>query len=54
MKGDKVDVIDICPHDPALFRKDMVHFNVKGTRVYAKQMHSMLSHFIRDFSQPFM
>ena len=54
MKGDKVDVIDICPHDPALFRKDMVHFNVKGTRVYAKQMHSMLSHFIRDFSQSFM
>ena len=54
MKGDKVDVIDICPHDPALFRKDMVHFNVKGTRVYAKQMHSMFSHFIRDFSQSFM
>ena len=54
MKGDKVDVIDICPHDRALFRKDIVHFNVKGTRVYAKQMHSMLSHFIRDFSQSFM
>ena len=54
MKGDKVDVIDICPHDHALFRKDIVHFNVKGTRVYAKQMHSMLSHFIRDFSQSFM
>ena len=46
-ESDGVWVIDVCPQDPALYRKYLVHFNVKGCRVYAKQMHSKLSNFLR-------
>ena len=53
-EGDGVYTIDVCPHDPAMFRKDLVHFNVKGTRIYAKQMHTELSNFFRFSSQTFM
>ena len=44
-ESDGVWVIDVCPQDPALYRKDLVHFNVKGCRVYVKQMQSKLSNF---------
>ena len=46
-EGNGVWVIDVCPHDPAMYRKDLVHFNVKGCRAYAKQMHSRLLNFTR-------
>ena len=46
-EGDDVSIMDVCPQDPALYRNDLVHFNTKGCRVYAKLMHSKLSHFTR-------
>ena len=52
-EGDDVSTFDICPHDPAMFRKDLVHFNAKGCRVYANQMHDKLSNFTRFSPQMF-
>ena len=46
-EGDDVWTVDICPHDPAMFKKDLVHYNTKGCKVYAKQMHYKLVNFTR-------
>ena len=53
-EGDGVNTIDVCPHDPAMFRKNLVHFNVKGSRIFAKQMYTELLIFFRFSSQTFM
>ena len=44
--GDEhVQVIDVCPKAPELYRKDMVHFNSKGSFKYATQLADNLSSF---------
>ena len=52
-EGDDVSIMDVCPQDPALYGTDLVHFNTKGCRVYAKLMHSELSHFTRCLNHVF-
>ena len=40
-----VQVIDVCPKSPQFYRRDLVHFNSKGSFQFAKQLADCLSNF---------
>ena len=41
----RVHIIDVCPKSSQCFRKDLVHFNSKGSFEFAKQLAEELSNF---------
>ena len=45
-QGDEnVQVIDVCPKAPQFYRKDLTHFNFRGSFQFAKQLSDHLSNF---------
>ena len=40
-----VEVIDVGPKAPQFYRKDLTHFNAKGSFEFAKQLADILSNF---------
>ena len=45
-KGD-ISFMDVCPKEPELFNKDLIHFNRLGKLLYAQKIHAYLSGFHR-------
>ena len=47
-RGDGVKYIDLCPHFPAQFKRDRVHFSKSGSSDYADKLSCHLINFQMD------